>query len=330
MEKKQIGIIGAGISGLLACKYMLSKGFDPIVFEARSDVGGVWIKTIAMGRYCDVPNIPEFPPKKGPEAFHGKVIHSMDYAAMDYESAANFVKGKQVTLVGFQKSALDIAMESSVANDCRVEKSMYRLSLQRMPCVSVEFRPRGANSFADFLAKSASAEIGDSGEELLETQIHIPKKVVRAVWKPPPSGWLMFNVDGSSRGSPGPAGIGWVLRNSVGSSMCQFSIYVGTQDPISAELLAILKVCELCSSNVGLSGINIQVVSGSFEAISWVNNEEDFGNLNNFQVISDIRSFLRSSNSLTVIHKSRSLNVEVDGLARSSDGGEDSIEWFSF
>ncbi|KAK0581429.1 hypothetical protein LWI29_013727 [Acer saccharum] len=226
MEKKQIGIIGAGINGLLACKYMLSKGFDPIVFEAKSDVGGVWIKTFAstklqtpktmyqfldfpwpssvtenfpaqhkvfdyiqsyaqhfdlikhirfntkvvgieyeglsdeeiqsyslwngngqpfgfkgkwkvvvdntennstkvhkvdfvilcMGRYCDVPNIPEFPPKKGPEAFHGKVIHSMDYAAMDYESAANFVKGKQVIVVGFHKSALDIAMECSEAN----------------------------------------------------------------------------------------------------------------------------------------------------------------------------------------------------------------------
>ncbi|KAL5788985.1 hypothetical protein ACOSP7_005934 [Xanthoceras sorbifolium] len=241
MEKKQIGIIGAGISGLLACKYMLSKGFDPVVFEARSGVGGVWVKTVettklqspksyyqfsdfpwppsvtedfptqhqvfdyiqsyaqhfdlikhirfntkvvgieydhyhqglpndelemvrsrslwndngqpfhgigkwkvvvqdtlnnstevhqmdfvilSMGRFSDVPNIPEFPPKKGPKAFHGKVIHSMDYAAMDYQSAANFVKGKQVTVVGFQKYALDIAMECSAANGlenpCRV------------------------------------------------------------------------------------------------------------------------------------------------------------------------------------------------------------------
>ena len=35
---------------------------------------------------------------------------------MDYESATNFVKGKQVIVVGFHKSALDIAMECSEAN----------------------------------------------------------------------------------------------------------------------------------------------------------------------------------------------------------------------
>ncbi|KAK4340518.1 hypothetical protein RND71_041980 [Anisodus tanguticus] len=214
--ERRIAIIGAGISGLLACKYCLSKGFDPIVFESESSVGGVWTKTIestklqtpkpfyqfsdfpwpdsvtqmfpgqhavqeyiesyashfdlirhiqfhskvlslsyedgdsisgdwnlwgrkwnvnvqdtrtlstkvyqvefvvvCVGRFSQVPNIPAFPPNKGPEAFEGEVIHSMDYSKMDSTTATNFVKGKHVAVVGFQKSGMDIAMECSTVN----------------------------------------------------------------------------------------------------------------------------------------------------------------------------------------------------------------------
>ncbi|KAK3038841.1 hypothetical protein RJ639_028563, partial [Escallonia herrerae] len=54
---------------------------------------------------------------KGPEAFHGEVIHSMDYAAMD-----KIRTDKLVTVVGSQKSALDVAAQVAKTNEFMIHK----------------------------------------------------------------------------------------------------------------------------------------------------------------------------------------------------------------
>ncbi|KAI6677503.1 hypothetical protein NL676_038299 [Syzygium grande] len=266
METKRIAIVGAGISGLLACKYTLSKGHQPIVFESQTGIGGVWTKTLettrlqtpkpayqfsdfpwpdsvtedfpmhsyarhfdllkhikfgtkvlsigydgppaeampswslwggdggpfcsggkwkirvqdclslqtetyevdfvilCVGRFSDIPNVPEFPPNRGPEVFHGKVIHSMDYAAMDYQAAKEFVRGKRVVVVGLQKSALDIAMECSTVNGverpCTV---LYKTEHWNVP----DYQPWGVPLALLYLTRFSELLVHKPGEDLL-------------------------------------------------------------------------------------------------------------------------------------------------------------------
>ncbi|GER55483.1 dimethylaniline monooxygenase [Striga asiatica] len=264
-DMKKIAIIGAGISGLVACKHMIEKGFNPVIFESRNNIGGVWSSTIdstklqtpkdyfqfsdfpwpehvsqkfpdhnqvmdyltsyvlhfnifprikfsskvigidyvsssddenmfswdlwggsgeafsstgkwnvvvhnvlqpvnspkvyqvdfvilCIGKYSDVPNIPDFPISKGANRFTGDVIHSMDYAQMDKLRAMKFVENKRVTVVGFQKSALDIAAEiaknNGVTNPCTLLfRRVHWSSSENL----VRFTFRNLNRFSELM-----------------------------------------------------------------------------------------------------------------------------------------------------------------------------------
>ena len=46
-RQRRVCIIGAGMSGLLATKYLLSLNLNTTVFEAKQGLGGVWRETFA-------------------------------------------------------------------------------------------------------------------------------------------------------------------------------------------------------------------------------------------------------------------------------------------
>lgn len=71
---------------------------------------------VCTGKFGDVPRIPTFPAKKGPEIFKGIVMHSMDYCKLEKEEASYLLRGKKVAVIGFKKSAIDLALESAIAN----------------------------------------------------------------------------------------------------------------------------------------------------------------------------------------------------------------------
>jgi ribonuclease HI len=85
---------------------------------------------------------------------------------------------------------------------------------------------------------------------------------------------LKFNVDGSSKGKPGDAGIGGVLRNEHGSILCVFSDFIGSFDSNAAELFAIKEALAVFVSKESLRSFNLLIESDSQVVISWVSKRE--------------------------------------------------------
>ena len=147
-----------------------------------------------------------------------------------------------------------------------------------------------------------------------------PGKQISNIWRQSsfPNA-LKFNVDGSSRGNPGSAGIGGVLRDRLGKIMGLFSLHIGYLDAISAEVLAIRKACELCAQTATLRMKNIVIVSDSKVAVGWVNGSGTISSNCEF-AINEIRSLLNLLGSTSVVFNYRASNTLADSLAKKGSG----------
>lgn len=90
-EKRRIGIIGAGLSGLIACKHAVEKGLSPVVFEARGGIGGVWSSQTIHCTKLQIPKsfyqFSDFPwPPSVSESYphHTRVLEYIDSYALHF------------------------------------------------------------------------------------------------------------------------------------------------------------------------------------------------------------------------------------------------------
>lgn len=98
-----------------------------------------------------------------------------------------------------------------------------------------------------------------------------PRKVrVAQRWHPPTGYVLKFNVDGSSRGSPGVAGVGGVVRNAHWKVLGYFSKNVGEKFAYEAEVLAILHTLLFCQQ---YALFNVLIESDCLLVVGWVHNK---------------------------------------------------------
>ncbi|XP_057958731.1 probable flavin-containing monooxygenase 1 [Malania oleifera] len=77
----------------------------------------VELVVMCIGKYGDMPKMPvDYPVNKGPQVFSGKVLHSMEYSKLGKEAAHDLLHGKKVAIIGYKKSAIDLAVETAAAN----------------------------------------------------------------------------------------------------------------------------------------------------------------------------------------------------------------------
>lgn len=142
-------------------------------------------------------------------------------------------------------------------------------------------------------------------------------------WSPPSAGFIVCNVDGASKGNPGPSGVGGVFRDENKKILGYFSLNIGHGWANEAEVRAILNAL-MFSQEFMLK--NIIIESDSTVAVNWVASRENRPwRLSN--ELNHIDFLISETNCVEVRHVYREGNAMADFLAKEGSNNASPI-WF--
>ena len=151
----------------------------------------------------------------------------------------------------------------------------------------------------------------------------ISERWVRREW--PPNGAVKLNVDGSSRGNPGLAGYGGIIRGDQGQWIVGFQGSLGTASNLKEELMALCQGLRLAWSR-GYRYVMCE--SDSTEVTRLIQSTVDVHHLHH-AILADIQEYIHREWQMSICHVMREANNCADFLARAglSQQDRDFVIW---
>ena len=141
--------------------------------------------------------------------------------------------------------------------------------------------------------------------------MHNGKDVAQIGWKYPADGWIKLNVDGCSKGNPGLAGAGGVIRDHIGTWIGGFARNIGVCSSMTAELWAIYSGLQL----VWDKGFRKVVLESDSRVVVGLINGESVRVDRNYNILMQIKNMLGRDWEVVIVHVYREANCVADWLA---------------
>ena len=126
---------------------------------------------------------------------------------------------------------------------------------------------------------------------------------------------VIINVDGASRGNPGPSGIGYVIHDNTGKIIERKGEFIGFATSRVAEYYAMRKGVERA---IELGYKTVRFMSDSLMVVNQLDGIFRIKNQDTLPIYQDIQSKLKSFDAVSFTHVPRSENAIADSEANTA------------